>query len=452
MARDATREGDDQRELSTDEENAAADRKLAESRRRREALAEALREQEAKRVRTETGGRAPDAAPTPAGFSAAGKQGGLAAEGQTREATPTPVVGWDDEDGYYRPKTGELLEKRYLVVDPASVRGVFANVIKARDQAHPEKALVAVKMMRASAMMSKTAEREIEILELLKRIDPTNQSNIVKLTDTFDYRKHTCLVFECMHDDLRGALKKYTQNKGMTLSAVKSFTQQLLVGLNHMHRCNILHGDVKPDNILIDEKLKLVRFCDLGSAVQTKDVAVNLYLASRFYRPPEAILGLEYGYSADTWSLGCTLFELFTGKVLFKSTSNNDHLKVVMELRGKVTRSMVKRAAVYVDFKGNKMAEWKKHFTDELDFKHVVLDPHTKQETTKIITNLKVKRSIKDLVMERVGTAKRQSTALQDQQNVKKAVQFADLLELMLPLDPEKRLRLEDALGHEFLK
>merc|ERR1711879_623648 len=97
---------------------------------------------------------------------------------------------------------------------------------------------------------------------------------------------------------------------------------------------------------------------------------------------------------------------------------------------------MVKRAPVYADFKGNKTSEWKKHFTEQLDFKHVVLDPATKEETTKTITNMKTKTNIKDLIMDRVGP-------LKDQQTMKKAGRFADLLDQMLALDPERRQRSE---------
>merc|ERR1719433_807339 len=113
----------------------------------------------------------------------------------------------------------------------------------------------------------------------------------------------------------------------MSLTAVRAYTQQLLVGLSLMHSCGVIHADIKPDNILMSKDQNVVKFCDLGTAVEMKDVSVSPYLASRFYRAPEIILGCEYATAVDTWALGCTLFELFTGKVLLNSKSNNDHLK-----------------------------------------------------------------------------------------------------------------------------
>merc|ERR1719254_292369 len=101
--------------------------------------------------------------------------------------------------------------------------------------------------------MTKAAEKEVEILERLNGADKKNRRHIIRLMATFAYRRHFCLVFECMWDDMRAALKKYTKNKGMSMQAVRAYTQQLLVGLAHIHRADIIHADIKPDNILISK-------------------------------------------------------------------------------------------------------------------------------------------------------------------------------------------------------
>jgi serine/threonine-protein kinase PRP4 len=358
---------------------------------------------------------------------------------------------WDDEEGYYIPNVGEVMDGRYLVVEIGSGRGVFSNVVKAKDQKasadqgeqgqQGSSGLVAIKILRANDMMTKQAEKEIEILQRLNSADKKDKRHVIRLLETFAYRKHLCLVFECMGDDLRAALKKYTKNKGMTMPAVRAYTQQLLIGLSHMHKCKIVHADIKPDNILIGKGHQIVKFCDLGTAVELKDIGTNPYLASRNYRAPEVILGCDYTQAVDTWALGCSLYELFTGKTLLTSKSNNDHLKKTMELKGKIPGKVIKKGAV-----------WKNHFTEELDFKWQDEDPNSGQQIIRTITELNAKRSIKDAVLERVDPEKKKSTAPEDKEYVRRATQFSDLIEQMLTLDPEKRIKPDDALNHPFLQ
>merc|ERR1712232_274161 len=112
-----------------------------------------------------------------------------------------------------------------------------------------------------------------------------------------------------------------------------------------------------------------------------------------------------------------------------------------MEAKGKIPVKVIKKGFI-----------WKNHFTDEFDFKHVVETTPGGESIHKIITDLDAKKSIKDLIIERVGPEKRASSSKEDQGYVKRATQFADLLELMLSLDPEKRIKPDDALQHIFLQ
>merc|ERR1712217_376461 len=248
-----------------------------------------------------------------------------------------------------------------------------------------------------------------------------------------------CLVFECMWDDLRAAVKKYT--KGMGMPAIRTYSKQLLIGLRHIHKCNIIHADIKPDNILISEGQNIVKFCDFGTALEIKDAAVTPYLVSRFYRSPEIILGCEYTIAVDVFALGATLYELFTGKILLNSKTNNDALRKVMELKGKIPARIIKKGML-----------WKNHFDENLDFKFDDEDKYTKEKVTRVISDLNAKKDLFEMLMERIGPEKRTSTTDEDTAQVKRAQQFADLLNHMLALDFEKRVTANDALPHQFLE
>jgi serine/threonine-protein kinase PRP4 len=88
----------------------------------------------------------------------------------------------------------------------------------------------------------------------------------------------------------------------------------------------------------------MLKICDLGSASDASDNEITPYLVSRFYRAPEIILGMPYEFAIDIWSVGCTLYELYTGKILFTGRTNNQMLRSIIETRGKFTTKMLKRA------------------------------------------------------------------------------------------------------------
>lgn len=98
----------------------------------------------------------------------------------------------------------------------------------------------------------------------------------------------------------------------------------------------------------MNEARNMLKICDLGTAIDRSDAAMAAaepmpYLVSRFYRAPEIILGVPFDYAVDMWSIGCTLYELYTGKILFTGENNNQMLKNIMEIRGKLSAKLYRR-------------------------------------------------------------------------------------------------------------
>lgn len=171
--------------------------------------------------------------------------------------------------------------------------------------------------------------------------------------------------------NLREVLKKYGKNVGLHIKAVRSYTQQLLLALKLLKKCGILHADIKPDNILVNDSHLVLKLCDFGSASKITDNEITPYLVSRFYRAPEIILGLPYDAGIDMWSAGCTIYELYTGKILFSGKSNNQMLKCFMDLKGKIPNKIIRKG----QFKDQ-------HFDSNMNFLSHEIDKITERVST----------------------------------------------------------------------
>ena len=336
---------------------------------------------------------------------------------------------WDDADGYYKIILGELIDNRYRVQSNLG-RGMFSGVVRATDQ--KTKSLVAIKVVRNNETMYKAGQKEIDILQSLTRADPEDKRHLVRLERSFEHKGHLCMVFENLSINLREVLKKFGRDIGINLKAVRAYAQQMFLGLGLLRKCNLLHADIKPDNILVNENRNLLKICDLGSASDASENEVTQYLVSRFYRAPEVILGLPFDFGIDMWSVGCTLFELYTGKILFTGRNNNQMLRSMMDCRGKFSHKMLRKA----QFAGQ-------HFDDLLNFKSVEQDRLTGRDTVRLLNFSKPTR---DLRTRLIASTKGMSEA-----EVKEVNWFVDLLEKCLNLNPEKRCTPAEALKHPFI-
>ena len=278
----------------------------------------------------------------------------------------------DDAEGYFKIVAGELLDKRYKVSGKSGA-GVFSNVVRAIDTlVEGPASKVAIKIIRNNDLMYKAALKELEIIRKLNSVDKDDSHHVVKLKRHFMHKKHLCMVFPSAAMNLRELTKKYGRDGaevvGLSLTATKAYAKQLLMSLKLLKKTHILHADIKPDNILVNEAKTTVTLCDLGAALDVKEMEVTEYMESRFYRAPEIILGQGFGYGMDMWALGCTLYELYTGKILFTGGNNNQMLKMHLNLKGKPSKQFLKKGSF-----------WTKHFDFDMNFMHRELDTVTQK-------------------------------------------------------------------------
>ncbi|KXZ48742.1 hypothetical protein GPECTOR_25g326 [Gonium pectorale] len=190
-------------------------------------------------------------------------------------------------------------------------------------------------MERTSVVISATiknlALREVRVLQGL------NHPAIVPLLDAFSTKSgRVYMVFPCLSHSAFQALDEHPQ--GLPPQQLKVLAWQILQGLSYLHGKQIVHRDLKPANILITDGGE-AKLCDFGFARRVRcgvrqAERLSSYLVTRWYRPPEVLVGAEYGPSADVWSLGCTLAELATGEPLFGGSSSADQLWHIMRCFG----------------------------------------------------------------------------------------------------------------------
>jgi serine/threonine-protein kinase PRP4 len=342
---------------------------------------------------------------------------------------------WDDADGYYKITLGESIGEngRYQVFANLG-RGMFSSVVKARDTQQGGREL-AIKIVRTQETMYKAGIKEVAVLQKLAELDPEDKRHVIRLLGHFEHRKHLCMVFESLSMNLREVIKRFGKDVGLNLRAVRAYAHQLFLALSLMRKAEVIHADIKPDNILVNENKTIVKMCDLGSASTLSEMEITPYLVSRFYRAPEIILGLPYDCSLDMWSIGCTLYELYNGRILFPGKSNNHMLLLMQELKGKFSSKTIRKG---------KFARM--HFDESNHFMSRERDKSTGAEVMRKVVNFTVTPS-NDLKARMLpsNAVKTMSTS-----DFRLTNSFIDLLGRVLDLDPARRLTPNQALQHSF--
>lgn len=116
---------------------------------------------------------------------------------------------------------------------------------------------------------------------------------------------------------------------GIEPHLVKTYIYELLKAIEFCHRRDIIHRDIKPENLLLDDVNKRLKLCDFGFArslpsSKSSNNKLTDYVATRWYRSPELLLGANYGKEVDIWAIGCMMGELCDGDALFPGESEID--------------------------------------------------------------------------------------------------------------------------------
>jgi cyclin-dependent kinase len=214
-------------------------------------------------------------------------------------------------------------------------------VYKAKDKVNG--GLVALKKTRLEMEeegVPSTTLREISLLQML-----SESNHVVKLlcVEHLEENGKPCLylVFEYLQTDLKKFMDRTGKGPAFPLEPqlVKSFLYQLLKGTAHMHRHGVMHRDLKPQNLLVDDSgpHPLLKVADLGLG-RAFSIPIKAYtheIVTLWYRAPEVLLGAtHYAPAVDMWSVGCIFAELARKQAVFPGDSELQQLLHVFKLLG----------------------------------------------------------------------------------------------------------------------
>ncbi len=223
-----------------------------------------------------------------------------------------------------QPKTPQLV--------PAAGEAWRGNLCYCKQRNRQTGELVALKEIHLDSEEGtpSTAIREISLMKELRH------ENIVLLHDVIHTENKLMLVFEFMDKDLKRYMDSRGDRGALDPATIKSFMYQLLKGIAFCHDARVLHRDLKPQNLLINNRGQL-KLADFGLA-RAFGIPVNTFsneVVTLWYRAPDVLLGSRtYNTSIDIWSAGCIMAEMYTGRPLFPGTTNEDQVQKIFRLMG----------------------------------------------------------------------------------------------------------------------
>ncbi|XP_021256128.1 serine/threonine-protein kinase 36 isoform X3 [Numida meleagris] len=203
--------------------------------------------------------------------------------------------------------------ERYHVLEVIG-EGSFGRVYKGRRRCSAQVvALKFIPKVGRSEKELKNLQREIEIMRSL------HHPNIIQMLDSFETDKEVVVVT----DYAEGELFQILEDDGsLPEDQVQTIAAQLVSALYYLHSHRILHRDMKPQNILLG-KDGVIKLCDFGfaRAMSIHTMVLTSIKGTPLYMSPELVEERPYDHTADLWSVGCILYELFMGTPPFYTSS-----------------------------------------------------------------------------------------------------------------------------------
>jgi len=342
----------------------------------------------------------------------------------------------------------------YHIVDLLG-QGVSGRVYEVYKNDDTTKKRYAMKIIKNKKVYRNQSLIELKIITTLNKSSCLNNhidSHIITIYDYFFYKKHLCIVFELLKENLYQLLQQ-NHLQGISLNSINFIIKQLLEAVEQVHKIGIIHCDIKPENILLkiniennktDISLKLT---DFGSACMRTNPIFSV-VQSLFYRAPEVILGIPYTQAIDIWSIGLVAIELFLGGPLLPGYSEYDQLSKIIKIIGKIPDIMIMR-------NGKKISNFFNYDKEKNIF--ILREPKEGElfnEKENIYNNdFKIPFNLSGLddLLTMKRNSKIKGVEMNNSQGSTELISFIHFLKCMLIILPEKRWTAKQLLRHPFI-
>jgi serine/threonine protein kinase len=162
---------------------------------------------------------------------------------------------------------------------------------------------------------------------------------------------------------------KSKTNRKLEEDEARSIFRQVVSGIHYLHEKNIVHRDIKLENLLIGTENQ-IKIIDFGFSVRTtKDKTLAIFCGTPSYMAPELVAKKDYhGHLADIWALGVLLFVLLTGSFPMKGTDDKDLYKKILRGQFDIPSTISKPAQALIR-KLLRMNPHDRPSTDDVNFR-----------------------------------------------------------------------------------